>query len=963
MIENLHSNTKTASAIAFNGKERYFAADAISKYSKHPEWVFIKLNQFLGFNISKFNFSFEREKQKEETNLNKEIEDSIKLSYLYNNNILYNIKTDTKRNSIYFSLNSEKLIEEKNDIFSIEEIYAMIFRYIQSFSSKYLGKEIKEFIIAIPSFFGYKQRNSLIQSLTIANIKIKNLITTGLSAGFYYALENSFINNNKNFISYNLIYDMGSSYTQVSLFSYNTYLKNQNKKNLEIINMKKIYETYDNTLGGKYFDLKIAEILSKKYKNYFNDKQINELLNNDFKRNLKKNKTANEEIFYKDFLNHKKKFEDLKNIYLISKFLHPANRIKEILSANKEYRFNLIVENESFVGNITRREFEEYSSDLFERIATPIDRILDITNKHINEIDSIQIIGGGTRIPKIREILNSKYGSKKILFNLNSDNSISMGAAYFNANKTLENFSYKNKMIISNNYYPFNGDIKIRIRNLEYNEDSLGKKSSEEKFCLEKNSNIQIEEENQENQENNYECLEKVDEERTIFSKDLNREKIKILKFQNKINSNLIIEMFESFKENKHQFFDSYLSKNKTLIKEIADRKILENQNKNNLDLIGTYKINNIENYLNSIRNEIDQNLGTSNSIKNHLEIPITLNIILSVDGLGLINIKAELLYEIKFHLNFEKTKNGEYKFFYSSKYIEKLNNKTLTEEFNYINTSGKFKNYSKNDKNNLKKKLQYEIGSTYKSEFKRREILLEFFPSNFPLPLTKKQLLKSKIMLNSLDTQDENKRKIGEKLNNLENLIYTRFEQLKDDEYQKFISSEESHRINFILNQIKEDMYENNNAINPFYNMINKKNNFNKIYMFNNKLNKISDDLTDFDIIEEKVKLINNLFENIDKSYDIYKKRNLAIREFQSLFDTINKENENIKLMFNQTENRNSEHVDLNSNKYQKDINKLIISFEKNVLKKLKDFELILSKNIEKQTRLSLRDVMIMNF
>ncbi len=980
MIENLQSNSKTVSSIYINGEERYYGNDATSKYSKCPDSVFIRLNQFLGFDNSRFNFNPNNQNIENNNNniLNEEISTLMKISYLKENNILYDIKLNKERNSIIFNLNSENLFsnaENEKLVFSVEEIYAMIFRYIKSFSSKYLAKEVNEFIIAVPNFFGYKQRNSIIQSLNIANIKINNLITSGLSAGIYFALEKSFVNKDKNHVSYNIIFDMGSSYTQVSLFSYNSLLKIENKKTIEITNMKKIYETWDNTLGGKYFDMRIAELLSIKYKNSLKDKK--NVYNNFEINNDLKNKSNINDSNYFDFLESNKKIYFKEDI-LISKFLYHAIKLKEILSANREHRFNLIIDNGSFIGNITRREFEEYSQDLFERIVNPIERILEISNKQINEIDSIQIIGGGVRIPKIKDILIEKYGSKKILTNLNGDEAVSMGAAYYNANLTLNNFIYKNKKVISYNNYPFNGDIKIRIKNLiddELNDISENEKSLKKEFCGEKENfddNYDILKKSKKKEygkyyDSNYECLEKVNEERTIFAKDLNKENMKIIKFQNKIKSNIVIEIYEIFKETKHQNFQELnsLSKKETNIDYIELNSLIDRK-KLNLDLIGFYKINNINKYLTSIKNEIAEILGYANdNNKNDIDydkIPITLNIILSIDSLGILNLKAQFQYELNFYLNYNKTNNGEYKFFYSSKYMEKLDNKTLTEEFNHINTSKSFDRYSKNDKLNLKKKLKYQIGTAKKNEIKKKEILLDFNYSNSPLPMTKKEIIRSRVKINKLDENDENKRIFGEKLNCLENLIYTKIDLMKNTEYKKFFTKEEENKIFIILNQIKEEIFETNIEINPFFNMIINKNSNKKNFIFFNNKDKYKNDFNfNSEIIDEKEKLIKELFEEIDYAFENYKGRKSALDDYQFLFDNIQKERVIIESFENKINKRNYENtVDLNINiiNYEKELNKIIEFFKKNVNQKFKKFENELGFKLEEQNILSLRDV-----
>ena len=855
MIENLQSNTKTPTAIAFKGEDRHYGSDATNKLSKNPENVFIKLNKFLAFdNI-------------------KNIENYFKS---------HNISIDEERSTLNFKID----LNEETSIFSIEEIYAMIFRYIQNFSNKFLSREIPEFILAIPSFFGYKQRLCLIQALQISGIKINYFISSNIAAGIFYALEKNFVKKEKNHISYSIIYDMGASYTQVALFSYNSHYKLEKKQKIEITNFRKLYETWDNSLGGNYFDLKIAEILANK-----------------FKQNFPNNINSQEN----------------KNNRFITKLLLSANKIKEILSANKEHKFNIIIDNENFTGNITRKEFEDYSEDLFDRVSKPLERLLETTNMEINNIESIQLIGGGIRIPKIRQILMDKFSSKKISNNLNGDDSISFGASYFYANKTINNFVYKNKKLFSLIKYPFNADFKIKLKNLVENEDKsehLCIKKSKEENLSENSENenlINLGSEKTKNNDNN--CFIEVEEERTLFAKDLNRENFKILNFKNKFNSDLILEVYENFKENKFQ-----------------------NNKENKNDLIVFYKLKDIANHLNIIRKEINE--STKDFVDNELYHP-TLNVIISFDDLGLINVKAEFKYEIPYYLTYEKTNRGDFKFFYTSKFTEQLDGKVLIDEYHHINTNENLKSLSKDEAVKLKKKLKSEIGNV-KKETKKKEIFLEFFYSS-PLPLTKKQIIKSKVKLNSLDSKDLQKQKFGEKLNNLENIIYSKLDWFKNSESKKFCSEDEEKKIISIILQLKEEIFDNTN-VNPLYNLMHTKNLKNKNLNFLSINLKDKKENSNIDIIQEKILFITNLFMDIDKRVNNYKERNIALEDFENLSNLILRENK----IFNSN----------GSLSISEDYDKLKNYFQNDVFKKYTEFENSLSIKLDEQSRLNLKDV-----
>jgi molecular chaperone DnaK (HSP70) len=98
-----------------------------------------------------------------------------------------------------------------------EEITGMMLRYIKFLSDKFSKADIKDCVITVPVFFGYKQRQSIHQSAELAGLNVLGIINENLGAAIQYGLEKKF-NKTENLIFYN----MGSSHTQVSLVSYKT---------------------------------------------------------------------------------------------------------------------------------------------------------------------------------------------------------------------------------------------------------------------------------------------------------------------------------------------------------------------------------------------------------------------------------------------------------------------------------------------------------------------------------------------------------------------------------------------------------------------------------------------------------------------------------------------------------------------------------------------------------------------
>ena len=59
---------------------------------------------------------------------------------------------------------------------------------------------------------------------------------------------------------------------------------------------------------------------------------------------------------------------------------------------------------------LTRNRFEELNSDLFDSIAEPIKAALEDCELEAKDVDEIVLVGGSTRIPKVRQIVGTFFG-------------------------------------------------------------------------------------------------------------------------------------------------------------------------------------------------------------------------------------------------------------------------------------------------------------------------------------------------------------------------------------------------------------------------------------------------------------------------------------------------------------------------------------------------------------------------
>lgn len=482
MVENIQSKTKTPAALAFKDEERLFGSDALSKKVRFPKQVFVYMLEFLG-------------KKYQSKQVKKFIEDFF---------VSYETEEEEDRKTFNFKVS----YYNENYIFSIEEIFGMLFRYIKFLSDKYSEANIKDCVVTIPAFFGYRERLAITQAIELSDLNLQALITENSAAAVQFATDKQF-NKTENVIFYN----MGSSYTQATLVSFLSTYENRNNKTVEIkrkINI--LAESWDKQAGGNKINYNFIKHLMKKFDNL----------------NSRKNKTS-----------------VLKDYKVAERLLPAVIKYKEILSANKFTPINILgVENgQNLETKIDREEFELINQKVFERVFHPIEKLIKISGLSFEEISQIELLGGTVRIPKIQEILKNKVNASLIGQHMNGDDSMAFGACFVSANYS--GLIKKGKKIEFNHGPNFG--IKIDIKNIDIQELAKANGNKNLTYCIDEKPL-----EDFANITNN--CIKKFNKIDILFEVRSLPETEKKISFN--YDNNLEIKVFQFFE--KENFDDSY---------------------------------------------------------------------------------------------------------------------------------------------------------------------------------------------------------------------------------------------------------------------------------------------------------------------------------------------------------------------------------------------------------------------
>merc|ERR1719445_1337737 len=132
------------------------------------------------------------------------------------------------------------------------------------------------------------------------------------------------------------------------------------------------------------------------------------------------------------------------------------------------------MEDIDFKEPVSREQLMELAADLMPRVTKPIEQALSTAGMAMENIDQVILVGGGSRVPKVQEILTDFVGSE-LGKSLNTDESAAMGAVYRAADLST---GFKVKKFLTKDAVLF--PIDVDFERVVSSEESTGTGSEEE---------------------------------------------------------------------------------------------------------------------------------------------------------------------------------------------------------------------------------------------------------------------------------------------------------------------------------------------------------------------------------------------------------------------------------------------------------------------------------------------------
>ena len=274
--------------------------------------------------------------------------------------------------------NGDAWVQAGGEDYSPSQISAFTLQKMKETAESYLGETVTQAVITVPAYFNDAQRQATKDAGRIAGLEVLRIINEPTAAALAYGLEKQ----DGKIIA---VYDLGGGTFDISILEIGDGVFEVKATN------------GDTFLGGEDFDSKMVEYLAE-----------------DFKKaegiDLTQDKLA------------------------LQRLKEASEKAKIELSSTQTTEVNLpfitadATGPKHLVKTITRADLEKLVDGLIKRTLEPLKKALADANLKAADIAEVVLVGGMTRMPKVREAVKAFFG-KEPHTGVNPDEVVAMGAA------------------------------------------------------------------------------------------------------------------------------------------------------------------------------------------------------------------------------------------------------------------------------------------------------------------------------------------------------------------------------------------------------------------------------------------------------------------------------------------------------------------------------------------------------
>ncbi|EFZ04026.2 Hsp70 family protein [Metarhizium robertsii] len=270
----------------------------------------------------------------------------------------------------------------KTEKFTATQLVATYLSKIKQIAATELKLPVSDLCMSVPPWFSDVQRRALLDAAEIAGLKLLRLINDNTAAALGWGITKLDLPAPEEKPRRVCFVDIGHSNFTCSVVEFK-------KGELAVKGA-----AWDRNFGGRDFDKALVDHLAKEFKGKYKV----------------------------DIYTHGR---------AMARTIAAAEKTKKILSANQQAPVNIesLMNDIDVAAMITRQEFEAMVEPLLNRTQAPLEQALTQAKLTKDDIDVVEIVGGGSRVPALKERIQAFFG-KPLSYTMNADEAVARGCAF-----------------------------------------------------------------------------------------------------------------------------------------------------------------------------------------------------------------------------------------------------------------------------------------------------------------------------------------------------------------------------------------------------------------------------------------------------------------------------------------------------------------------------------------------------
>ncbi|CAD6890837.1 unnamed protein product [Tilletia controversa] len=271
--------------------------------------------------------------------------------------------------------------QNEQQTYSATQLMGMYLGKLRDTASRELGgAAVSDVVISVPNWYTDSQRRAMLDAAEIAGLNPLRLLNDTTATALGYGITKTDLPEADK-PRHVVFCDFGHSSFQVAVVA---FVKGQ---------LTVLSTSHDRNLGGRDIDIALLNHFAEEFKGKY-------------------------------------KIDVLSNPKAIFRLAAGCERLKKVLSANAVAPLNVesIMNDVDAASTLKREELEALIAPVLERVQAPLATALEQSGLTLEQIDSVEMVGGSSRVPAFKERVASFFG-KTLSFTLNQDEAAARGCA------------------------------------------------------------------------------------------------------------------------------------------------------------------------------------------------------------------------------------------------------------------------------------------------------------------------------------------------------------------------------------------------------------------------------------------------------------------------------------------------------------------------------------------------------